>query len=219
MRSKLSNGFTLIELLIVIVVIAVLAAISIVAYNGINARAQNAAMHSNLKHAAGIAQKYYIDNNESYYVNGSNNICTSPEMVKLVSSIQSQDMGSACLASADGEWAVSAVKTGMYYTVDSKGVAQFDALDGSATTWDNGMLACQNAGKRLPTGSQMRTLDTAYYDKYSVRPVPGFQTVNVYWTSTEYPSNLTYSYYLNFGNGVYAPSPKTSARQVRCIGS
>lgn len=39
MRSK--TGFTIVELLIVIVVIAILAAVSIVAYNGIQTRAEN----------------------------------------------------------------------------------------------------------------------------------------------------------------------------------
>jgi len=40
MKSK--SGFTIVELLIVVVVIAILAAISIVAYNGIQTRAENA---------------------------------------------------------------------------------------------------------------------------------------------------------------------------------
>ena len=40
-KHKQKSGFTIVELLIVIVVIAILAAISIVAYNGIQARAEN----------------------------------------------------------------------------------------------------------------------------------------------------------------------------------
>jgi len=41
LHKNLRRGFTIVELLIVIVVIAILAAISIVAYNGIQARAEN----------------------------------------------------------------------------------------------------------------------------------------------------------------------------------
>jgi general secretion pathway protein G len=47
-KEKQSNGFTIVELLIVVVVIAVLAAISVVAYNGIQDRAREARIQSDM---------------------------------------------------------------------------------------------------------------------------------------------------------------------------
>jgi prepilin-type N-terminal cleavage/methylation domain-containing protein len=44
--SKIRSGFTLVELLIVIVIIAILAAITLVAYNGIQQRANNSAINT-----------------------------------------------------------------------------------------------------------------------------------------------------------------------------
>lgn len=49
---KYRGGFTIVELLIVIVVIAILAAISIIAYNGIQNRANDTAVQSDLTNLA-----------------------------------------------------------------------------------------------------------------------------------------------------------------------
>lgn len=60
--SKSKSGFTIVELLIVIVVIAILAAISIVTYNGIQARGKNSAA---LSAATTVAKKAEIYNTET----------------------------------------------------------------------------------------------------------------------------------------------------------
>ena len=67
MSIKLSfarnNGFTIVELLIVIVVIAILAAISIVAYNGIQNRAEASKTVSAIQAYKKALSLYKIDNN------------------------------------------------------------------------------------------------------------------------------------------------------------
>jgi len=56
-------GFTIVELLIVIVVIAILAAITIVAYNGIQQRATETSLKSDLRQAADLMTLACSDNN------------------------------------------------------------------------------------------------------------------------------------------------------------
>lgn len=55
------RGFTIVELLIVIVVIAILAAISVVAYTGIQQRAQNSKITSSIQNWAQIIRMYKTD--------------------------------------------------------------------------------------------------------------------------------------------------------------
>ena len=56
------RGFTIVELLIVIVVIAILAAITIVAYNGVQARGRDAARVADMHDLKQQIELYYIDN-------------------------------------------------------------------------------------------------------------------------------------------------------------
>lgn len=73
----LQAGFTIVELLIVIVVIAILASISIVAYTGIQARANDAALQGDTDVLKKAMELYYIDKG-SYPIcaGGSGSSCT-----------------------------------------------------------------------------------------------------------------------------------------------
>ena len=62
LKNKHHYGFTIVELLIVIVVIAILAAISIVAYNGIQTRANNTQTIAAIKDYVKAYGLYALDN-------------------------------------------------------------------------------------------------------------------------------------------------------------
>lgn len=70
--SKTNNdyGFTIVELLIVIVVIGILAAITVVAYNGVQARAKNTVVSTNISTTIRQLESYKALN-DSYPVNAA----------------------------------------------------------------------------------------------------------------------------------------------------
>lgn len=62
--KRSTSGFTIVELLIVIVVIAILATVSIVAYNGIQTRAENNKTTSTVEAYVKAIQLYAVDNGQ-----------------------------------------------------------------------------------------------------------------------------------------------------------
>lgn len=63
-RSFSFRGFTIVELLIVITIIAILAALTIVAYNGIQARARNSTRISDITSVRQLVEAYNAQNGE-----------------------------------------------------------------------------------------------------------------------------------------------------------
>src|SRR5690606_23239494 len=68
------SGFTIVELLIVIVVIAILAAISVVAYTGIQTRAENSKTITGVSEYLKILESYKVING-SYPITPTNGAC------------------------------------------------------------------------------------------------------------------------------------------------
>lgn len=159
--KKQQNGFTIVELLIVIVVIGILAAITIVAYSGIQNRAYDAAIRSDL---AGLAKKlmiYRIDNTN--YPVGDTELAT----MNLRFSKSAYENGFSgvhnllyCRVSADGpdKFAlIASSKSGSVFTYKSD--------TGSITStpsWvsTSSVTLCQDAGINQVIGSDR---DILYY--------------------------------------------------------
>lgn len=69
---RIRDGFTIVELLIVIVVIAILATISVVAFTGVQNRANDAAVKSDVRNLAHALHAYELENQIELYSQLSN---------------------------------------------------------------------------------------------------------------------------------------------------
>ncbi len=73
-----SQGFTIVELLVVIVVIAILASVSVVAYNGIQDRANASKAASAVEQYAKVFQIYKVEEGEFPHSDSVNAVCLGP---------------------------------------------------------------------------------------------------------------------------------------------
>lgn len=140
--SNKTRGFTIVELLIVIVIIAILAAITIVAYNGIQNRANNTAVQSDMKNTYNKLLQYRIIN-DTVPAN-----TTNPLNGILVASKDSYRVDSSTntylYCRSDTDMAVMSIsKSGTGYYYGSQG-------SGTVSSWTNGNASlCPVAG--IPT--------------------------------------------------------------------
>lgn len=125
------TGFTIVELLIVIVVIAILAAITVVAYNGIQQRARDTQMFSDLANAAKKFELYNVDNG-AYPSSG-------PQATTMQVKFSFSPVGQNVVYCATGSsgYAIFASRNNIVYKTQSgqspKVVAGYTSVNGNST--------------------------------------------------------------------------------------
>ena len=155
--QKQSAGFTIVELLIVIVVIAILAAITIVAYNGIQNRANDSSVQANLATLAKQFELYKVDNGT--YPPSDTELATLKAKVNKAAFMVGPNTTYnlvPCLRNSNSEYALAAIsKSGKRFYVSSSasGVKEFTGAS-SWTDTDGYSVPCGDllSGSAMPVG-------------------------------------------------------------------
>lgn len=145
--SRNPRGFTIVELLIVIVIIAILAAITIVAYNGIQNRANDSAVQSDISNSAKRIEMWRTVSAGDTYPTASQLGASDNRLKFSKGSYQTSNNAVLYCQSSDGKSfaLIGKSKSGTtYYSRNGSEVAVYShTFPQSATT------ACPNAGAGL----------------------------------------------------------------------
>lgn len=135
---KTKSGFTIIELLIVIVVIGILAAITIVAYNGIQSRATETTVQSDLANFSKKVNLFQADN--GFYPRDATDLNNSIRM-PFTRSVYIQTDGNFmyCASSGGAAWMliVRATNSKNYYISSGASTQQYTGPGGTPATMCN----------------------------------------------------------------------------------
>jgi len=148
--KKSVTGFTIVELLIVIVVIAILAAISIVAYTGIQNRANDTSIQADLANISKKAAEFNVLN--SRYPTSTTELQTLGLDVSRGAYDTSRELNlSYCIAGSGARYAIGGIsKSGKRFYVSSQtGVTEYS----SSYTNNGNQTAANNSCSDLLAGS------------------------------------------------------------------
>ena len=149
MLKTRTHGFTIVELLIIIVVISILAAITIVAYNGIQNRASESAVQSDIAALRKKFELFKVDSISGNYPSTSTEFNQAIDM-KLTKSAYDQTQNNIYYFNnlITGNYAIGLrAKSGKGYIVTNNGINEGVTINANAVAIATGASAWSDGNK------------------------------------------------------------------------
>ena len=237
-RWALANqtGFTIVELIIVIAVIAILATIAGIAYGGVQERAADKVMKSDLEQVSAEMQRLQIKNSGTYPTTLPDTITPSPNVtltMKYSGSINYYGAGGPLAPVQNGvlmaQICQDLVNEGRGKGIDQGGNVR-DYITGCGnwnhnsmqfTGWDTKVFNTPLTDTALTTYANNFTTSNTYH-KAQEAVVKGFYRELVERQTRQggaYPITSFYDYWANSGNGgvIAQPLPAPQAQPRYCV--
>lgn len=156
MKHK-ARGFTIVELLIVVVIIAILASITMVAYNGITKRANDAKRQADISNARKLVEAYYA-------LNGSYPVTTAT--ISSPGSVRTDE--NCTFGTKTSDW-IPGITERLPQSVKNTGLVNSQAKPGCYTYASDGQQYIISAWGNIDSGPQKTTM----YRRLGFREIAG----------------------------------------------